>query len=45
MAPLGDCNVDDILVQGALEDGLQKAMRSDLYGDGIVWDVLAGVLK
>ena len=32
-------------VEGPLEDGLQQAVGGDLYGDGIRWDVLQGLLE
>ena len=32
-------------VEGPLEDGLQQAVGGDLYGDGISWDVLQGLLE
>jgi hypothetical protein len=32
-------NVCGGLVEGPVQDGLQETMRSNLYGDGIGWDM------
>jgi hypothetical protein len=39
MTSLSESNVCGGLIEGPVQDGLQETMGSNLYGDGISWDM------
>lgn len=45
MVALSEGDVDDVLLQGAAQDGLEEAVGSDLDGDGVVVDQASCLLE